>query len=121
MQSGAGNRELHQSEGEPMSNAILENREQLIGMREAAKSNSVNPATVTRWIQTGSKGKNGTRIFLIGVRRGSKWLTSEAAIRRFFEELTANSLAPVEGVTETTRERGKASEAATRELESLLA
>ena len=71
-----------------MALAILENQEPVIGLAQVAKVHKVHTATVTRWIQSGARGAMGNRIRLEAVRKGYKWLVSEAALKRFFERLS---------------------------------
>ena len=48
-----------------------------------------HPATLTRWILRGFRLPYGHHIHLEAVKCGSRWLTSEAALERFFAALTA--------------------------------
>ncbi len=49
----------------------------------------IHPATLTRWILAGVRAIDGGRVRLEAVRAGSRWLTSEAALQRFTEALSA--------------------------------
>lgn len=47
----------------------------------------LHPATLTRWILKGIISADGRRVKLDAVRVGHRWLTSEAAVTRFFAAL----------------------------------
>ena len=99
-----------------MSNAILENDEPQIGLAEVAKKHNKHPASFTRWITNGCTAADGERIHLEGVRVGYKWLTSEPALKRFFERLSAIGETAREQVI-TPTDRRKQVAAAVREME----
>jgi hypothetical protein len=54
---------------------------------ELARRQHTSPSTVFRWLDKGLPDGRGGRVFLEAVRRGKNWLTSSAAVRRFFERL----------------------------------
>ena len=79
--------------------------EGLIGAGKAAGILNMSPRTVSRMMLDGSRAKDGTRVKLESVRRGSRLATSRAAIERFLERLSGNSeSAPIETVTDRERE-----------------
>ena len=49
----------------------------------------LHPATLTRWILNGVKAVDGRRVKLEAIRLGCRWLTSEAALQRFADALSA--------------------------------
>ena len=61
---------------------------------ELARQQRTSPSTVFRWISKGLPDGKGGRVFLEAVRRGKNWLTSSAAVRRFFERLEHSAPAP---------------------------
>jgi hypothetical protein len=70
--------------------------ESLISMAQAAKrfppyrgGSPTNPSTVWRWVTTGVKLPDGSRLRLEAVRCASRWLTSLEAIGRFVAAQTA--------------------------------
>jgi hypothetical protein len=77
-------------------------------------------STIIRWITDGARGPNGTRVRLEGVRLGSRWLTSAAALSRFMEALTPRLAdpSPVSG-PRTLTQRRRESDRAAAELEKL--
>lgn len=97
-------------------NAILENNEPTIGLGPVARKIKRNPSTITNWIQKGCTAADGTRVKLEGVRIGYKWMTSEAALNRFFERLSAIGETAREHVIPPT-DRRKQVAAAVREME----
>jgi hypothetical protein len=56
-------------------------------IRSDAIQGHVHPATVIRWILDGIQAGD-RRVRLEAVRIGSRWLTSEEALRRFADRLT---------------------------------
>ncbi len=54
---------------------------------ELAHEHDTAPSTIFRWIQRGLPDAQGGRVFLEALRRGKVWLTSRAAVARFFERL----------------------------------
>lgn len=58
-----------------------------VGTTQVARDNHLKISTIFRWISKGLPGADGGRVRLEAVRRGRKWLTSRAAIRRFFAAL----------------------------------
>lgn len=55
---------------------------------------AVNPSTVLRWMVKGLIMPTGVVIRLEGVRVGTRWLTSSAAVSRFVTASTAASTSP---------------------------
>ena len=51
-----------------------------------------NPSTIWRWINMGAKARDGRTVRLESARIGGRWMTSAAALARFFAALT-----PVDG------------------------
>ena len=47
----------------------------------------LHPATLTRWILKGARALDGRRVKLEADRVGSRWLTTEPALRRFTDAL----------------------------------
>jgi len=71
--------------------------EQLISLSQAAAhfpghrgAKRLHPATLTRWILNGVKAVDGHRVKLEARRYGCRWLTSEAALQRFADALSAS-------------------------------
>ena len=56
-------------------------------IRSDAGQGHVHPATVLRWILDGIQVGDG-RVHLEAVRVGSRWLTSDEAVRRFADQIT---------------------------------
>ncbi len=50
----------------------------------------VSLSCLIRWVVTGVKGPNGSRVRLEAVRFGGRWLTSSPALERFVAALTPN-------------------------------
>ena len=100
--------------------------EQRISMPAAARGfpphrqdKPVHPATIIRWITAGVKTKAGRVVRLEGVRCGSRWLTSRAAVERFMEAQTNDALAPPAAAGGGGRE-GVRQERVERELAAVL-
>ena len=98
--------------------------EPLISLSQAAArypghrgAKRLHPATLTRWILNGVRAIDGRRVKLEAVRLGCRWLTSEAALRRFAEALTAPP--PDSPPTRTPTDRRRASEQADAELRAM--
>ncbi len=71
-----------------------------IGMGEAAsrlpagrEGAGCHPGTLVRWVLKGAKSVNGTRVYLEAARVGSRWVTTEAALRRFISALGGDAQA----------------------------
>jgi hypothetical protein len=62
----------------------------LPGARGAAR---LSPATLTRWILDGCKGRDGRRVKLAALRCGQRWLVYQTDLDAFFAAL-AGDLAP---------------------------
>jgi hypothetical protein len=76
-------------------------KEKPLSLADAAKrlpslrtGKTINPFTITRWIQTGTLLRDGTRCRLEAIRVGNSWVTSAEAINRYLAALTAACLAP---------------------------
>ncbi|MSQ96818.1 MAG: DUF1580 domain-containing protein [Gemmataceae bacterium] len=65
-----------------------------ISLVELAHRHRANPSTVFRWVQKGLPRGDGTRVKLQALRRGKKWLTTAAAVERFFAALPASAPIP---------------------------
>ena len=61
-----------------------------IGTVQVARERNLQISTVYRWLFKGLPAADGGRVRLEAVRRGKSWLTSRAAIRRFFAQLPTN-------------------------------
>ena len=74
-------------------------------------------STILRWILTGAKAPDGSRVKLEGLRIGNRWMTSREALQRFAARLTPrlDSTAPAGARTPARRRRD--SERAAAELE----
>lgn len=78
----------------------------------------LHPATLTRWILKGARGLDGRRVRLEADRVGSRWLTSEPALRRFTDALggsddsTAGVPGPSHPRSPTSRQKASARAAA---------
>jgi Protein of unknown function (DUF1580) len=76
----------------------------------------LHPATLTRWILKGVTALNGQRGRLEAIRIGARWLTSETALQRFADALSA----PVDATpTRSPTARQKASDRADAELRAM--
>jgi hypothetical protein len=64
-------------------------------LREIAERFQVDPSVVFRWMQHGLPDGKGKRVRLAAIRRGKCWLTSEAAVKRFFSALPHSHDLPV--------------------------
>ena len=71
-----------------------------VGTTEIAREKHLKISTIFRWISKGLPRADGSRVRLEAVRRGRTWLTSRAAMRRFFAALPSNM---VEGDPQTCR------------------
>jgi hypothetical protein len=58
-----------------------------LGTIAIAREKNLRPSTVLRWILTGLPARHGNRVRLEALKRGRRWLTSRAALARFFGEL----------------------------------
>ena len=104
------------------------NTEALIGLGEAARAlgntgrggKAVHPATLTRWIQTGVRLPDGTRLRLRALRAGAKWATRPDWLAEFLEATTAAHL-PAEPAPppRSPAARRRSSAAAAAELDAL--
>lgn len=54
---------------------------------QISREKKLNIATVYRWMAKGLPAAIGGRVRLEAVKRGKSWLTSRAALRRFFARL----------------------------------
>jgi hypothetical protein len=52
----------------------------------ASRGQGTAPSTLFRWARDGVLTPDGRRVRLEAARCGSRWLTTEAALRRFLEE-----------------------------------
>jgi hypothetical protein len=69
----------------------------------------LHPATLTRWILKGARALDGRRVKLEADRVGSRWLTSEPALRRFSDALgAAGDTTPDTPRTPTARQKASA-------------
>ena len=79
----------------------------------------VAPSTVFRWIASGVRLPDGSRVRLEAVRLGGRWLTSGPAIERFIARQTPNLNDDPSPTPRTARQRQRAAEAAGKELERM--
>ncbi|AWM39110.1 hypothetical protein GobsT_26140 [Gemmata obscuriglobus] len=90
------------------------------GHRGAAR---LHPATLTRWILNGVRARDGRRVKLEAVRAGTRWLTSEPALRRFSDALGgsdgSHATAPAPCGPRSPTARQKASARAADELRAI--
>jgi hypothetical protein len=84
------------------------------GHRGAAR---LHPATLTRWILKGATAVDGHRVKLEAIRIGCRWLTSEPALQRFADALSAPPTGGTPPRSPTARQ--KASERAGAELRAM--
>ena len=105
-----------------MTHTIIDRDEPTIGVAEVARrfpsargAGRIHPQTVVRWIQRGVKAASGRRVKLEAVRVGYRWMTSEAAVKRFLTSAT-ESETPAPSLRSPSQ-RQKVSEAAAHELE----
>ena len=81
--------------------------------------NSTHPATITRWIIRGVRTATGERIHLEAVRLASRWISTEAAVRRFLER-QASPVDSSSGITpRTPTKRTRDADRAGQELAKL--
>jgi hypothetical protein len=59
----------------------------VIGTVQLARLQCLAPSSVFRWIAKGLPAASGGRVRREAVRRGRRWLTSRAALRRFYAAL----------------------------------
>jgi hypothetical protein len=77
-------------------------------------------STLLRWVLTGARGPDGSRVRLEAVRLGGRWMTTRAALQRFTERLTPRmGGAESTPAPRTSGKRLRASERAGAELERL--
>src|SRR5262249_17458663 len=75
-------------------------------------------STVLRWILTGSRAPDGSRVKLEGARVGGRWFTTREAIKRFSVALTPQPAdAPTTLPPRTVTQRRRAAERAGAELQ----
>ena len=77
------------------------------------------PSTLFRWVTTGCRSASGRLVRLEAVRVGAKWMSSEEALARFFQELTDLGQTVAEPMP-TPAARNRAATAASRELDRLI-
>jgi hypothetical protein len=81
------------------------------------ESRPVNPCTIYRWITSGVRLPNGTRLRLEARRVGGRWLTSREAVRRFIDEQTPSIDTASAPRAPTPTQRAKRAERAAKALE----
>lgn len=80
---------------------------------------ATHAATIWRWVLTGIRLPDGSRLHLEACRLGGRWLTSEAAISRFIAAQTpATSTAPTPPV-HTPRQRQRSATKASERLDRI--
>jgi hypothetical protein len=80
------------------------------------ESKPVNPSTIFRWITTGVRLQDGSRLRLEARRVGGRWLTSREAVQRFIDAQTPIVRDKLARLT-TQTERARRAERAGKELE----
>jgi hypothetical protein len=84
-----------------------------------ARQFNVAPSTALRWILRGLPDGQGGRVRLEAVRRGKPWITSRAALERFFAALPQSTSTPpappIRSPARRERESARAAEALNRE------
>lgn len=78
---------------------------------------SLDSSTVFRWHARGVRGPSGAFVKLAAIRVGGKFVTSEAAVRRFVATLSEPALEPAP--PRSPAARNKASAAAAKQLEKM--
>lgn len=93
-----------------------------IGTTQVAREKNTSTCTVFRWIARGLPGADGARVRLEAVKRGRTWLTSRAALRRFFAALPTSANTPITpreiGHSQSLRHRAADAAQAKQQLES---
>jgi hypothetical protein len=88
-----------------------------ITMTQLARQHQTAITTCFRWLQRGLPDGRGGRVFLAAIRRGKKWLTSQAAVQRFFAALPNNvQVAQSPEVARTPSKRARATAQAAKTL-----
>ena len=80
---------------------------------------AVDPSTVYRWCQRGSRGADGAVVRLEAVRVGSRWLTSASAIARYVAALSGDSTSTIPVSPRSIVETNLASETAAEKLKRM--
>lgn len=77
---------------------------------DLARRFDVCMSTCFRWVVKGLPTGDGTRAKLAALKRGKSWITSEAAVARFFASLPQSESAPTTALlrTPSARERDSA-------------
>ena len=74
----------------------------------------VTPSTVTRWILSGCPARDGTRVRLVAMRAGSRWLIAPAELDTFFARLAADPASipttPTRSLTQAERRAADAND-----------
>jgi uncharacterized protein DUF1580 len=76
-------------------------------------------STILRWILTGAKAPDGSRVRLEAIRLGGRWFTTREALQRFAERLTPRLDGNNQPTPRGPEERRRASERAATELDKL--
>jgi hypothetical protein len=80
----------------------------------------VSLGCVLRWVLSGTRAPDGTRVRLEALRLGGRWITSREALQRFAERLTPRlDDRPALSLPRSPSKRQRASERAAAELEKL--
>jgi hypothetical protein len=87
-----------------------------ISLIELARQHSVNPSTAFRWVLRGLPAGDGTRVRLEALRRGKRWLTTAAAVARFFGALPTSTPPPTAPTIRTPVKRERETARAKRIL-----
>ena len=73
-------------------------------------------STCFRWVVKGLPTGNGDRVCLEAIKRGKSWITSEAAVKRFFGALPISSSPPCAAPIRTPSKRERDNAAAAKML-----
>jgi hypothetical protein len=86
-------------------------------LQEISRQFEVNLSTSLRWLLRGLPDGRGGRVRLEAVRRGKLWLTSRAALARFFAALPQAGATPTASPARTPTKRERDSARAKKILE----
>jgi hypothetical protein len=74
-------------------------------------------STILRWILSGAKAPDGTRVRLEALRLGGRWVTSREALQRFAEALTPRPAGEPAPAPRSPTARRRDSERAAKKLD----
>jgi hypothetical protein len=84
---------------------------------DLARRFNVCISTCFRWVAKGLPTGNGSRVRLEAIKRGKCWLTSEAAVKRFFAALPQSEQTPAAPPIRTPSKRERDSALAEKVLQ----